>query len=655
MNNDPKKLLEILFEINNPLIELEGNVAIDSEAYLEKTKELLQLSELYPELEDVFCEAAKDLTYIITEYGYLNDEMIAKVDDYFTNLIIQNPLSMKSQKIIHYYTLCEKNKDKDWQELSNIGENLRIINNDKNTKGYQKQKTKLFQQEFKILLQEITEPEKYFDRALKMGAFDFVPETIDQALDYLQLISLKGLQILLHETKRNNIKASTIKADELATILIQLHENSKQSCCDEDLKIISYKILTLLYNDLNKDNKTFVDNLARKNLDIDFIIKTKNPSNPIYKTCEKQLLTALRNPINSIDNKSLALYNLVKLGNKEIQNDIKTILSNKHANNNLKTIAIWAAGKYPETISIQKLIQIINPDTPLKIESASKTDYRLKELALNALIESKDKQSREVLDKITNSDSIFAKTASIYTDKIDGNYEKNAEYTLNSLLKSPKEKQEYLKLRNEFIKPVKNQLKPEDINWLDKTLIPFRSLLKLVVSNNSQLNITDDLISTNGLLGYRTPGSGFSDFSLGATMLDMSMPIDLQDQFINPFNGGFIFAHEWGHKILAHLRTEYPQEYKGFYELFSKAIESDTTLDTYAETSIDEYFAQVCEAYFSEVKSHKLSLFNDTHSNHISNTAHTLRRNNPEMYKYFDDLCNKFNKINITKQLNLCA
>ncbi|HLW14298.1 MAG TPA: tetratricopeptide repeat protein [Flavobacteriaceae bacterium] len=93
-----------------------------------------------------------------------------------------------------------------------------------------------------------------------------------------------------------------------------------------------------------------------------------------------------------------------------------------------------------------------------------------------------------------------------------------------------------------------------------------------------------------------------------------------------------VLLHEYVH--LFHMLVTTDEQNRKIRELYYNAMENDLTLDYYSQNNESEYFAQTYPAYFEEVKVHPLDFKS------INNTS-DLKRKDPEMYAFLDDLVAK--------------
>ncbi|MGD9580605.1 MAG: hypothetical protein AB7V50_04475 [Vampirovibrionia bacterium] len=604
------------------------------------------------------------LNLLMCVYGYLEENEYKNIIQEPFFYILQEPKYKPLHNIAAFFFNCISEEiDADFHQLVKISNKIKEME-DYSSPEYYEARSDLLKQEFKILVQEFTQPKKYFDRATMMHAFQDLPSKYAECVKLLKNNALSGIS-----TSLNTITDFNIEID--PDIVLLLADNILKVPENEDFNQSSVKnafiILCFIYPILACDQKQKVDHylLDRFNNStnnelklqiVDLVNKDVFNNTSIQETIN----TSLLKNYDSFEEKDKAdlLITLIKTKKPEINNILVDILKNPDSySEKMYKTAIWGAGIYKSNYSFKKLIDIINPKK-LKIkQKLEPKEMRLAELAIYSLVRYEDKRVLQILNIISESGTDLAEVAKAILDIVKVENTGNKDYSINTLLKPVckpdtflSEKDQYKNYRNKFI-PDYESLSVVQQNDIDKILVPFRSVLLEHVLNNKSTSVSSDIatIENKYFIGKRNGYSSFFDSAGGIG--GSNITID-KKTFLNEVYGSSLFAHEWGHCIHSYLIKYQPEMDKKIEELYCNA-QRNGFMDDYSEINYKEYFAQANEAYFSIFKTHNSIIERNNNYRGFDNTRLKLKQVDPEMFKFIDELYNSFNKINIQKQLNL--
>jgi hypothetical protein len=206
------------------------------------------------------------------------------------------------------------------------------------------------------------------------------------------------------------------------------------------------------------------------------------------------------------------------------------------------------------------------------------------------------------------------------------------------------EKMLYKKYRDKYI-PDHKEFSIKEMNWIDRVLFPFRSLLQKVALNQEKIVITDDITTSyeTDNIGKRVPYGFFEDTAGGAARENAFIVIP-KSNFTFPLSRGFVLAHEWAHQIHFKLPKDKQKE---IINLYKSALERHTCLDEYAASNEYDYFAQGFDAYFSNYKPHKLLINSSNYLDLYSHTKSKLKKLDRPLYDFIDNLVKEYNQVSL--------
>lgn len=625
----------------------------------------LYQSVTFPNYEQTFNNAAVQL---IKVYDRLDESLQKKVKHLFEFIIENAPFDPARSIAIKFFYNKDKDQDPDLAKLVQLAAKVNQFPQPEG-KDYETARENLLRQEFKILYQELTQPVKYLDRALKMGVLDFLPgeNDLNDINDMMHQKALAGLNGMILMFNNLNLEMDPVEKAGIVDNLVEIIDSKVKTEISENVKYNSFNLLMLMYPSLDRSQKDKVDAIASKNLsdpesagvsDLipSFVLTTLDQKHPLRTQFEMLMLDQLKETANKPDQKRMILIGLTKLKSSGVIAELQQLLNDKEAKQKLKVTAIWAAGVYKEESLFDKVAEIVETNAFAKY--VNKEDTELTEMALSSLSEYSNDRALDILNRVKNSESQFNELASALLDKLNGAMESEKDYILNQSTLSDSEKEQYKALRDKYIPRFDTILTQEEQNWVDKALVPFKTVLQEQLSKNRSFFVINDSPTAINRIdrAIRNFVGFFSETSGGQTTLKGDVVIPRYN-FTIPSTGNYVLGHEFGHVMYHHL-AEFDQPVcKKVLSMYQTASRMGNTLDHYAATSASEYMAQCNEAYLSLYKPHIELIHNNDPENIAFHTKSTLKRKDPEMYKFIDNLYKTYSQkpLKEVKPVNLFA
>ena len=173
-----------------------------------------------------------------------NPETAQKVDDFYVKHLNNENFE---PKISSYFSNNDLLEDKDLKQLKQMVNKSNGIE-DINSSEYKKLRDKILQKEFKIYYQEIINPEKYLNRAVKMGVTDLASKEKSKAIDDLRLRACFCLGKMNFLSSGLASKINTIPFQKIADDLFNILENEDVS---KNVKKHIYTLLTDFHNNFS--------------------------------------------------------------------------------------------------------------------------------------------------------------------------------------------------------------------------------------------------------------------------------------------------------------------------------------------------------------------------------------------------------------------
>lgn len=506
-----------------------------------------------------------------------------------------------------------------------------------------KDKHKLFEQEEKILWQEVEEPAKYLNRALSIGAIDsdLLPKDPQERIAKLRECSLGGLYSHYKALKILNIPMGDLSSH-FSLIEKMIKETPDTSPSANGIKLNSIELFSYIYKNLDictqKRMKTLLVDLIKKDNNstcktyaLDTLVKLLPPNDYAFH----EIQSIIENP-NTETAKKTILINMGKIRSPKLEIIIPQLLKDEKADHSLKVAATWCAGRVKTEENFGLLSNIINST------SITDKDIELKEMALHSFALYLKKHPVPVkitLEKISKSDSSLNDLAHIMLLKTQGKFNLEDRF-LNENISDLSERKEYKILRSKYIEELKN-LNTKQKNCIDKDLVPYFKALKKLTEMGAKCFILNDTITTKrtDLVGQRTGDGRFKDSCTALSGTDKKIIIT-NARLDEPYD---MFAHELKHSIHDFIIDK--TDYDHLEKLYKKAKKEDKCLDSYGAWNSHEYFAQGYEAYTSIYKPHINLMDSDNFDSCYFHTKSVLKRKDPELFKFIEHCIKKYGQV----------
>ena len=618
---------------------------------IEQIRNALYQSITFPGFEQTFNNAAIQL---IKAYDKLDESLQKEVKSLF-NFIIEYAAFDPARTIaINFFMKKDKHKEPDFAKLVELADKANQFAKPEG-KEYEAAREALLKQEFKILYQELTEPEKYMDRALKMGVVDFMTDDKNEIEDMMHQKALAGLQSMVTMFEYLNIEMEPDKKQVIVDKMFEIIDGENKTEISEDVKYNALNMLIQLYPTLGADQKERIELKAKeitetpketplKQLISSFILQSLDRSHPLNLQYEKEMLEILKSDESKPEQKRSALIGLTRIDSEHTMGIANELLDNKDTKQTLKVAAIWVAGMYKDETAFDKLVNILEPDSLPK--TLSPANLELKEMVMSSLSEYKNDKALEILNKVKDSECELNEIATALIEKIEGKYSNDSGYALKQANLSEADQKVYTELRAKYVPEFEKNLSVEEQNWTDKALLPFMTVLAEQVSKNRSLYVIDD--SPTGInkrdRAIRNFSGFFAETSGGQTTPkgDVVLP---RYNLKTPANGNFVFGHEFGHVLFRHLQEFDQNDSKKGIKLYESATRTGKCLDHYAAANPSEYLAQGNEAYLSIIKPHSDIIYNNDFDNISFHTKATLKRKDPDLFRFIDAIYAKYSQL----------
>lgn len=644
------------------------NLGIDAQFLIDNTNSVMAKKNAFtsPGIYNSVLMNPADMLY--EAYYHVDDTQKRGIENTFLNFIKDDPLSGVGSFATRFFYETDQHQDKELKKLTEIVKSIKQLDETEEAK-YIKLRNDLLNQEFLILCQEVCEPEKYLDRAIKMGALSKVPSKHEDALLKLQIGSVKSLTSMSIASKALNINLSSYP--NLINKLLEFVKDSDNSNAElSNRKLRAFMLLTYQkFVNLDEKQKEILEEVAfkfltnasndfeTKKIMLDFFEYSVNKDKPVIKDLQKYFLNQLNS--SNVAESNLALIGLAKTRYSGLNEIVREILNNKDSEHSLKITSAWIAGlpAFRDSNNYNILNNVINQDT-YDTKAGYNDLLELKEMALYALSEYKDKPVAKILEGIVASKTELYPQASELLRKLNDKFKKEDNYCLNKSGLPEKEKEEYIKLRSQYM-PTFDSFNSEEKNWIDKALIPFRVILKTNVNRGNQFWVINDL-PTAAIADERGKrmtyaGGPFWDIAGGISSEDYGIVIP-KHYFHFPSNFCFTFGHEWGHAVLNYIARKHPEYLKRLEQIYNNAKANNKCMDYYSATTMGEYFAQGMDAFLSPYKPYFRLIDANDYNSMSSHTKGTLERQDPDLYKLIQDIYDKFSSQSILEpKLNIVA
>ncbi|MEW5821571.1 MAG: hypothetical protein AB1782_15370 [Cyanobacteriota bacterium] len=565
------------------------------------------------------------------------------------NLKLKNLKKDTFQTSFKGYSLSQ---DKDWQNLKDLADKV------KSTQDIEF-KRKLWEQERIILEQELKDPAKYLDRVKRTNGMEVVPENYQDQLTQVRINSLKGLITYVIPLKDMGEKRNIDPAFYYPLFESFIKETPDNSPLAEELKTWTLHLSSAMYNDIDNIYKKQAEDLAIyafmnssfnqcKTIALNLFAGHVDKNKPVVKNIQETFLNNWKKKDINNNEREITLIALGKLETPELKNIIPEVLSDKSNihSDKLKLIATWCAGRVKSQENFRLLSNIINKSIKEFSDTASDNNLKISEMALASIVEYSDKNAEEVkniLKTILEKDTPLKVIADAYLEKLDGN-NLIQDFYIHKTIKSETEETDYKKLRKDYVDGMES-LDTEQMNWLDRGLLPFRKFLDFFRFTNSRMVILDGTASSvdKSLTGKRTGDGRFWDMITGVETGGGKKSVIAVCDFKEPFKSkSHISGHEMSHQVLKYLMKFDKDEYNELKRLFEKAKNDDKCLDLYSASDIEEFWAVAYETFLLIYKPHKDLIDFEEKQVGTANTRAVLKRKDPELFEFIQHIINKY-------------
>lgn len=296
----------------------------------------------------------------------------------------------------------------------------------------------------------------------------------------------------------------------------------------------------------------------------------------------------------------------------------------------IKQYALWGGGKYRS----EKTFKILKSYALNKKEK----DILSREYALHSIslyIKERPDEVIEVLDEVSNDNTVFSPLAQILKDKVSGNYHNQSEREIK-----------YNNLTKEDARLIKNfenniifdsNINRHKKNAIQKDIILHKEILKKDILQFDKILVSNDTFTkaVPDMSGKRI----FYDTLLNGTFIDTSYGMKAPDIiFINESLIGnklsqASVAHELGHDLMSVFDKK---DTDTINCLFKKAKNKGIISGHYAGLSADEYFACGCQSLSSTYVPHNVLL------HEYGKSKYWLMAKDKELYKFILQILRKY-------------
>lgn len=458
----------------------------------------------------------------------------------------------------------------------------------------------------------------YLTPAMNISSINGLNRTINQAYDavgYKYIPNEKNfnsLKTLIENTSDDSPFSYDIKKFALKIAAAGKNED------DDFIKLAQYLKENTKNKDLKKYANSWIKNIGEYN--------------------ESELLERLSNKKLAEFEKTSAIKTLSANKSQEFTKQIPFIIDNPKVSQEAKLSVIWAAGKCKSNENFNLLLKLTNDTDPSNSEA--------REMALHSLslyLKTNEVEVKATLHNLIKEKSDLSELAQILLEKSEGRY-----YTKNRELANltEAEKTTYEKLRNKYVK-TNFKINNQQQNIIDRALVLFKKPLAQVLNKNTKMYIMNDTCTNvykrevGKRLFTENPAYGgeFFDSIIWIANLKRIFMSKSALKEKSKYNG---LAHEFNHAFYYYCISD-SKDVTKLSALYKKALKQNKCLDDYAQLTEKEYFAQGYEAYSSVYKPHGSILDNKNFSDYRCHIRSTLKRIDPELYKFIEYCIKKYN------------
>lgn len=501
----------------------------------------------------------------------------------------------------------------------------------------------LFDKETEILRQELFEPQKYVERALKTNALGLKDYHPDQFEDLLQANAIDALTYHVYSMKKmgydvdtqpfrekmiefltpsSNDPLSIRKKEEAATFLAL---NNKDMAAQEKEQLKQY-FLTIYKTDPDADKRydAFVQYITRL---------SDKEDRPFIG---KELARHMADPTSPLQNQALYISGKMGVDSPELQQHIKELLNSPDTDFEAKRTAIWVCGENTTPANFDTLLQEYQKIEEASFEKEDNKEPALqKEMILSGLGEYikadiNAEKARTILEKEAAKTGLSAEIAEAVLEKVDKK-EEQKDYYIHKFLGDDQEAIDHYLAQRDQLVSLEREVTPKELNFIDKSLLTARPVLEELLNLGKTIHIREEkmpTLSVQEAIGTRSDDGHFSDDAAGLVMKsskDVGVPTIVRSGEQN------IFAHELGH-LTEDTIFIFGMRIGSYYE---SAQKNNAMVTDYSNVSPSEYYADGVEAYVSPAKDH-FDLIDSLDSGQNSATKASLYTKDKELFDFIE-------------------
>ncbi len=373
------------------------------------------------------------------------------------------------------------------------------------------------------------------------------------------------------------------------------------------------------------------------------------PKLPQWEGFRTQVHESLKATEGSAERRAEQRFHLVLLSMLEDPNMAKTVgtyLSAEGHPQTQQTLA-WILGRTPNRDNLNHLLGILN-DT--------KHTPATQEMALYSLAEMKPVDEKQVLDTLKRfaDQTLPEKTAATYdrvertryaakamTIKLQENLNE-PDFYIKKFLEGDAAKQ-YKDLRKRFLIG-EDRLSVQQLNAVDRTLIPIQPIIERIVNEGRRHFISDRYVSdyTNYKreFGVRGTSGRLNELSIAGYAHEWNGAVTVKNQISS--QGHNTFTHEIWHQVDFHKLSRDPELLRRLERLYADAVAKRRT-DDYGKTNRFEYLANggsAMMAIYTHHFYHYLDAFPDVYNGSENATRRQLKDRDPELFRLIESQLN---------------
>lgn len=340
----------------------------------------------------------------------------------------------------------------------------------------------------------------------------------------------------------------------------------------------------------------------------------------------------------AVDAHKFYVVALAFVGDPGIAARVKSAVSGA-SSSDLQCAGAWALGRLRSFDGLSHLEKIVGDDAYSVLARETALSAITEHAALDTLRVRKFLHAQSLAANQPNEDLRMAAIAQL--EKLSGEVRRTPNYFLDKML-SEEEKAPYLALRARYIPNIdKLKLTTEQLNLIDRALIPYRPNLERLVELGDTHAIAHTGAVTQAAAHRNMIGMRSFDGRLWDTIhglgLNNGQAVTSSAVIADGFSS--TFAHEFMHHI--HLRTFTPEQAQKVTDLYKRAVRAGECLNYYAASNDREYLAVGNEAYDAAYLDHYYLFeraFNQAYDASGSQTRTQLKFRDGPLYRFLREL-----------------